>query len=164
MDLIKPDIGLLFWMVVSFLAVFWLLKKFAFKPILASIKEREDSINNALLSAEKAKQEMADLQATNEKLLQEARAERDVMLKQARDAKDNILAEAKAKADEESARMIASAREAINNEKMAAVTELKNNVAQLSIDIAEKILKRELSSADSHKELINKYLEEAKLN
>lgn len=164
MELVKPDIGLLFWMVVSFLLVFFLLKKFAWKPILDMLKERETSIENALGAAEKAKDEMARLQATNEQLLVEARAERDAMLKLARDAKDAIVAEAKDKATEEANRMIAIARETIKNEKMAAVTELKNQVAQLSVEIAERIIKTELKSDESQKQIINKYLEEAKLN
>lgn len=164
MDLIKPDIGLLFWMVVSFLLVFFLLKKFAWTPILEMLKEREQSIETALQSAEKAKLEMARLQANNEQLIQEAKAERDAILKSARDAKDSIIGEAKDKATEEANRLIAIARETINNEKMAAVTELKNQVAKLSVDIAEKIIKGELANKDSQKDLIGKYLEEAKLN
>lgn len=164
MELVKPDIGLLFWMLVSFLTVFFLLKKFAWKPILDMLSEREKTIEGALQAAEKAKEEMARLQANNEALLQEARAERDAMLKAARDAKDAIVAEAKDKAKEEADRMITIARETIKNEKMAAVTELKNQVAQLSLEIAEKIIKSELGNSDSQKQIINKYLEEAKLN
>lgn len=164
MDLIKPEIGLLFWMVLSFLIVFFLLKKFAWTPILSMLKEREESIENALQAAEKAKFEMARLQANNEQLIQEAKAERDAILKSARDAKENMISEAKEKATEEADRLIAIARETINNEKMAAVTELKNQVAKLSVEIAEKIIKGELANKDSQKELIGKYLEEAKLN
>lgn len=164
MELVKPDIGLLFWMLVSFLTVFFLLKKFAWKPILDMLSEREKTIEGALQAAEKAKDEMARLQANNEQLLLEARAERDAMLKAARDAKDSIVAEAKDKAKEEADRMIAIARETIKNEKMAAVTELKNQVAQLSLEIAEKIIISELANNDNQKQIINKYLEEAKLN
>ncbi len=164
MELVKPDIGLLFWMVVSFLLIFFVLKKFAWKPILDMLTEREASIENALGAAEKAKDEMARLQATNEQLLVEARAERDAMLKLARDAKDAIVAEAKDKATEEANRMINIARETIKNEKMAAVTELKNQVAQLSVEIAERIIKTELKSDESQTQIIPKYLEEAKLN
>lgn len=164
MELVKPDIGLLFWMLVSFLAVFFLLKKFAWKPILEMLSEREKTIETALQAAEKAKEEMARLQANNEQLLLEARTERDAMLKAARDAKDSIVAEAKDKAKEEADRMIAIARETIKNEKMAAVTELKNQVAQLSLEIAEKIIISELANNDNQKQIINKYLEEAKLN
>lgn len=164
MDLIKPELGLLFWMVVSFLIVFFLLKKFAWTPILQMLKERETSIETALQSAEKAKLEMASLQANNEQLIQEAKAERDAILKAARDAKDQMIAEAKTKATEEADRLIKIARENINNEKMAAITDLKNQVANLSVEIAEKLIKVELANKESQKDLINKYLEEAKLN
>ncbi|UPT68793.1 MAG: F0F1 ATP synthase subunit B [Sphingobacteriales bacterium JAD_PAG50586_3] len=164
MDLIKPELGLLFWMVVSFLLVFFLLKKFAWTPILEMLKERETSIENALQAAEKAKLEMARLQANNEQLIQEAKAERDAILKSARDAKEMMISEAKAKATEEADRLIKIARENINNEKMAAITDLKNQVANLSVEIAEKLIKVELSNKESQKDLINKYLEEAKLN
>jgi F-type H+-transporting ATPase subunit b len=164
MELVKPDIGLLFWMVVSFLIVFVLLRKFAWKPILEMLDEREKAIETALQSAEKAKEEMARLQANNEQLVQEAKAERDAILKLARDTKDNIIAEAKEKATVEADRLTAIARENINNEKMAAITELKNQVAQLSVEIAERLIKVELSNKESQTTLINKYLEEAKLN
>jgi F-type H+-transporting ATPase subunit b len=164
MELVKPDIGLLFWMVISFLIVFFLLKKFAWKPILEMLDEREKTIETALQSAEKAKDEMARLQANNEQLIQEAKAERDNILKAARDAKDSIIAEAKSRANEEADRLIKIARENINNEKMAAITDLKNQVANLSVEIAEKLIKVELANKESQKDLINKYLEEAKLN
>lgn len=164
MDLIKPELGLLFWMVVSFLIVFFLLKKFAWTPILQMLKERETSIEAALQSAEKAKLEMARLQANNEQLIQEAKAERDAILKAARDAKELMISEAKTKATEEADRLIKIARENINNEKMAAITDLKNQVANLSVEIAEKLIKAELANKESQKDLINRYLEEAKLN
>lgn len=164
MELVKPDIGLLFWMVVSFLVVFFLLKKFAWSPILDMLKERETTIETALQSAEKAKEEMSRLQANNEQLLIEARNERDAILKSAREAADLYKAAEKTKADEQVNRMIQVARETINNEKNAAVTELKNEVARLSVEIAEKIIKKELANDASQKDIINKYLEEAKLN
>lgn len=164
MELVKPDIGLLFWMVISFLIVFFLLKKFAWKPILEMLDEREKTIETALQSAEKAKDEMARLQANNEQLIQEAKAERDNILKAARDAKESIISEAKSRANEEADRLIKIARENINNEKMAAITDLKNQVANLSVEIAEKLIKVELANKESQKDLINKYLEEAKLN
>jgi F-type H+-transporting ATPase subunit b len=151
-------------MVISFLIVFFLLKKFAWKPILEMLDEREKTIETALQSAEKAKDEMARLQANNEQLIQEAKAERDNILKAARDAKDSIIAEAKSRANEEADRLIKIARENINNEKMAAITDLKNQVANLSVEIAEKLIKVELANKESQKDLINKYLEEAKLN
>lgn len=164
MELVKPEIGLVFWMFVTFIFVLILLRKFAWKPILGVLKEREESIQNALDSAKKAKEEMAALQANNERILNEARAERDALLKDAREMKDGIIAEAKAKATKEGERMVAIARETINNEKMAAITELKNQVAMLSLEIAEKILKEELSSPEKQKTLVKAYLDDVNLN
>lgn len=164
MELVKPELGLFFWMMVTFLIVLFLLTKFAWKPIMKMIKDREASIDDALKSAEKAKADIASMQADNERLLNEARRERDAMLKEARDMKDAIVAEAKGKAKEEADKLLTAARESIHNEKMAAITELKNQVAQLSIDIAEKMLKRELSAENKQKELIGDLLKDAKLN
>jgi F-type H+-transporting ATPase subunit b len=164
MDLVNPAIGLLFWMTVSFLIILFLLTKFAWKPILKMIKEREDSIENALSSAEKAKAEMKALQSDNERILAEARAERDTLLKEAREMKESIIAEAKNAASKEGDRLLKAARENIQNEKMAAITELKNNVATLSIEIAEKILKSELSSDEKQKTLVNSLLKDVNLN
>jgi F-type H+-transporting ATPase subunit b len=163
-DIVKPELGLFFWMMVTFLIVLFLMTKFAWKPIVKMIKDREASIDDALKSAEKAKAEIASMQADNERLLNEARRERDTMLKEARDMKDAIVGEAKGKAKAEADKLLAAAREAIQNEKMAAITDLKNQVAQLSIDIAEKMLKRELSSDSKQKELISDLLKDAKLN
>ncbi len=164
MSLVTPDIGLLFWMLVSFLTVLFLLKKFAWKPILKALKEREDSISDALNAAKKAKDEVAELKSDNERILAEARAERDKMLKEARDAKDAIINEAKSKATTEADRLITIAREAIKNEKMAAITELKNQVAALSVEIAEKIMKQQLANDDKQKALVADLLKDAKLN
>lgn len=164
MELVTPAIGLVFWMLVTFLSILFLLKKFAWKPILKMIKEREDSIEGALQSAEKAKVEMKELQAGNERILAEAIAERENLLKDARDTKDAIIAEAKTKAKEQADRIVAQAMETINNEKLAAITELKNQVATLSIDIAEKILKEHLSSDDKQKTLVNNLMKEVTLN
>ena len=162
--LLSPSYGLIVWTLVAFLTVLFLLKKFAWKPILKSLKEREDSIQNAIDEAKRTKEEMASLKAGNEKILLEARAERDNIMKEAREAKDTIIAEAKTKASKEGERLIAIAREAINNEKMAAITELKNQVATLSIEIAEKILKEELSSVDKQKQLVKALLDDVNLN
>jgi F-type H+-transporting ATPase subunit b len=164
MELVKPSIGLIFWMVVSFSIILFLLKKFAWKPILGMIKEREESIENALASAEKAKEEMKALQSNNEKILADARAERDLLLKDARDIREKMISDAKSMASKEGERMLAAARENIQNEKMAAITELKNQVASLSIDIAEKILKSELSSDEKQKSLVTTLLKDVKLN
>jgi F-type H+-transporting ATPase subunit b len=162
--LVTPSIGLIFWMTVTFLIIFLLLAKFAWKPILKMIKDREDSIEGAIKAAEKAREEMKELQAGNERILAEARAERETMMKEARDTKEAIIAEAKAKAKMEADRLVAQARETINNEKLAAITELKNQVATLSIDIAEKILKETLSSDEKQKTLVNNLMKEVTLN
>lgn len=164
MELIKPAIGLVFWMIVTFAIIFLILKKYAWKPILGMIKEREDGIEKALQAAEQARRDMHLLQSSNEKILAEARAERDIMLKEARDTKDAIINEAKVKAKIEADRLVAQAREAINTEKLAAISELKTQVAILSIDIAEKILKEQLSSEEKQKTLTSNLVKEVTLN
>ncbi len=164
MELVKPAIGLVFWMIVTFTIILFILRKFAWKPILAMIKEREDSIDNALKSADNARKDMLELKSANEKILAEARAERDILLKEARDTKDAIINEAKGKAKIEGDRMVAQAREAINTEKLAAISELKAQVATLSIDIAEKILKEQLSSDEKQKIVTSNLVKEVTLN
>jgi len=164
MELVKPEFGLVFWMTVSFLIVVFILRKFAWGPILSSLKERETSIEDALNAAKKAKDEVANMKAENEQLLKQARNERDMMLKEARDTKDAIVNEARAKAQTEADRMIASARETIQNEKMSAITELKNQVATLSIEIAEKVIRQQLASDEKQKALVNDLLKDVKLN
>ena len=164
MELVKPEFGLVFWMTVSFLIVVFILRKFAWGPILSSLKERETSIEDALNAAKKAKDEVANMKAENEQLLKQARNERDMMLKEARDTKDAIVNEARAKAQTEADRMITIARETIQNEKMAAITELKNQVATLSIEIAEKVIRQQLASDDKQKALVNDLLKDVKLN
>ncbi|MBC6991461.1 F0F1 ATP synthase subunit B [Hymenobacter sp. BT491] len=164
MELITPNPGLIFWQLVIFLIVLFLLAKFAWKPILSSLKEREDSIESALRMADQAKLEMQQLKAGNEKLLAEARLERDRVLKEATDLANKLIEQAKTKATEEGGRMITQAREAIQNEKNAALAEVKNTAAQLSIDIAERILRRELTDANSQKQLVDSYLKDVKLN
>jgi len=164
MELVKPEFGLIFWMTLSFLIVFFLLKKFAWKPILDSLRERETSIDDAINAAKKARDEVSNMKAENERILQEARNERDIMLKQARETKEMIVNEARGKATTEADRLIAIAREAITNEKMAAITELKNQVATLSIEIAEKIIRQQLSTDEKQKALVNDLLKDVKLN
>lgn len=158
------SVGLFFWQTVLFVALMLILRKFAWKPILTAVNEREDSIQDALRSAEEAKLKMAELKADNQALLNEARVERDAMLKEARTLKDGILTEAKANASIEGDKIITAARESIQLEKMAAITELKNQVASLSIEIAEKILKDELSSADKQKAIIDNVVKDINLN
>lgn len=162
--MLDVSIGTVFWSTLAFLAVAFILAKFAWKPILASIKEREESIDSSLKAAEKARHDMSQLQADNEALLKEARLERDTMLKEARGVKDRIIGEAKEKASAEYDKIVNSAKNAIHNEKMAALTEIKNQVSTLSLEIAEKLLRDKLESSDEQKKLIEKYISEAKLN
>lgn len=164
MDLVIPSIGLIFWTSLVFIILLFLLGKFAWKPILNSVKERETKIETALEASEKAREEMAALKSQNEDLRKEALVERDALLKEAREMKDKIVAEAKNTAKEEGERIIESAREAIKNEKMAAVTELKNQVAVLSIEIAEKIVREKLSTDEKQKTLVDGLVEEINLN
>ena len=164
MELITPGFGLLFWMIISFLIVWAILKKYAWKPILNALKNREKSIENALHSAEKVKAEMEKLQADNQKLLAEARVERDRILRDAREMKDRIIEEAKILAQNEGKKQIDAARESILNEKKAALKEIKDVVAVLSLQVAEKMLREELSGEASQGEYIDKLLNEIKLN
>jgi F-type H+-transporting ATPase subunit b len=164
MELVTPGVGLIFWQTVTFLIVLFLLSKFAWKPIMSALHEREASIENALSAAEKAKLEMQGLKAENEKLLAEARMERDKILKEASEAGNAMVENARLKANEEGARMIAQAREAIENEKRAAITEVKNMAAVLSVDIAERILRKELSNPQAQQELAQDYIREVTLN
>lgn len=164
MEIVTPELGLIFWQTIIFLVVLLLLGKFAWRPILNSLKERENSIETALRMADQAKLEMQQLKASNEKLLAEARIERDKILKEATAMANQHIEEAKTKATEEGNRLIAQAREAIQNEKNAALAEVKNTAAQLSIDVAERILRRELTDTASQQQLVESYLQEVKLN
>ena len=164
MQLVTPDIGLLFWMLVSFLIVFFLLKKFAWKPILEMLHEREDSIDQALKSAEKAREKMEKLQADNERVLNEARAEREKIFREAHEIKDRIVGEARDQAIREKDRIIADARTSIENEKYAAIREIRNTAAELSVQIAEKLLRRELSADQKQKELVENLIKEVAVN
>jgi F-type H+-transporting ATPase subunit b len=163
-SLIEPGIGLIVWTTFTFILLLILLGKFAWKPILTAIKTREEGIEDALAKAENALNDMRELKSNNEKILADARAERDNLLKEARDTKDAIIAEAKAKSQSEAERIMSSAREQINNEKNAAVAELKNQVAILSIEIAEKILRSELSNDEKQKALVNNLMKDVNLN
>ena len=158
------SLGLFVWQLVLFIGLVLLLKKFAWKPILNAVEEREDGIKDALESAEKAKLEMQNLQADNQKLLKEARAEREEMLKEARDIKNKMIEDAKGEAQTQANKMIAQAQEAIEGEKKAAMAELKSQVAGLSLQIAEKVVREELSNKDKQIKLVESMLGEAKLN
>jgi F-type H+-transporting ATPase subunit b len=156
--------GLFFWQTIIFIVLIFLLKKFAWKPILDAVNEREDGIKNALLSAENAKKEMQNLQADNQRILQEARLERDTMLKEAREMKEKMIADSKNEAQVQGLKMIEQAKATIESEKNAAVAELKAQVSNLSLEIAEKLLKDELSNKESQVKLVEKMLGDAKLN
>ena len=156
--------GLFFWQTLIFLLLVFLLRKFAWKPILDAVNEREEGIKNALLSAEIAKRDMQNLKSDNEKLLAEARVERDVILKEAREIKDKIVSEAKDEAQVQAGKMIEQAKAAINSEKNAAMADLKNQVSTLSIEIAEKVLRNELADKVSQTKLVEKMLGDVKLN
>jgi len=164
MQLVTPELGLIVWMLISFGIMFGILKAFAWKPILKALKDRELSIDDALKSAERAKEEMGKLQADNQRILDEAKAERDLLLSDARDIKDQIIADAKAKANSEAIKLIAQAHEAIQAEKMAAVNEMKTTIANLSVSIAEKLLRANLSDEKSSKELVDRLLQDMNLN
>jgi len=155
--------GLFIWQIVLFVLLLLLLKKYAWKPILEALNSREEGIQNALDEADKARQEMVDLKSSNEKILKEARLERDGLLKDARMIKDKMISEAKDEANVQSNKIIEQARTAIENEKLAAITELKNQVAELSIGIAENIMQDELSNKGKQISLIEKMLNEARL-
>jgi F-type H+-transporting ATPase subunit b len=158
------SLGLFFWSALIFIGLILLLKKFAWKPILDAINEREEGIKNALLSAENAKKEMQNLKSDNEKLLADARSERDAMMKEAREIKDKMINDAKAEAQAQGQKLIDQAKAAITSEKNAAMADLKNQVSSLSLEIAEKLLKAELSNKDSQTKLVEKMLDDAKLN
>lgn len=164
MQLVTPGIGLIFWMTITFSIVLFLLSKFAWKPILNSIKEREDSINSALSAADDARKAMDALKSDNQKLLNEARAERDRMLKEASEMKDQIIAKATKDAKDAGDKLITSAKEAIEKEKLNALNELKTQVAVLSVDMAEKILRKKMEDRSQQESFVNDNLKSITLN
>jgi F-type H+-transporting ATPase subunit b len=164
MDLVTPGFGLIFWTTVVFIILVLLLKKMAWTPILNNVDARNKSIEEALFSAEKARKEMENLQADNERILKDARAERDAILKEAREIKDKIVADAKEEASEQASQLIENAKASIEQEKQAAVAELKKNVAELSIGIAQSVVKKELASQDEQLKLVEGMLQDVTLN
>jgi len=164
MELVNPGIGLIVWMTLAFGAILYILGKYAWKPIMKALKERESSIHDALNAAEKAKEEMKKMEFSNEQLLLEAKNERDIILSTARKIKETIIEESKQKASEEANRIIVSAKESIQNEKMAAMTDLKNQLAELSLEVAKKILKKELSDPKKQEEYSKELMKEVKFN
>lgn len=158
------SLGLFFWQTLLFVGLLFLLKKYAWGPILSAVNEREEGIKNALSAAENAKKEMENLQADNQKLLKEARAEREAMLKEARELKEKMIGDAKGEAKQEADKLITMAQAAIETEKKAAISDLKSQVADLSISIAEKVLGEELSSNEKQEKLVESMLDDAGLN
>ena len=156
--------GLFFWQITLFILLLLLLRKYAWKPILNAVNDREDGIKSALAAAENAKKEMQNVTADSEKLLKEARAEREAMLKEAREIKDRWIADSKEQAKVEGDKMIKHAQATIESEKKAAVADIKNQVAELSIEIAEKVIKEQLSNKDKQLKLVDDMLRDIKLN
>jgi F-type H+-transporting ATPase subunit b len=164
MDLVTPEFGLIFWTSITFLVLLFILKKFAWKPILGAVSEREKGIKDALASAVEARKEMENLQADNERILKEARAEREAMLKDARELKNKMIDDAKQDAKIEANKLITQAQAAIEAEKKAAIADLKSQVAQISISIAEKVVRQELSNPEKQEKLVQAMLDETTLN
>jgi len=164
LSLVTPGFGLTVWMLITFLILMFLLKKFAWTPILEAVNERENKIEGALAAADKAKEEMAELNAKNDELRKIALAERDAMMKEAREIKADIISEAKTKASSEADSILVSARETIQQEKAAAVGEIKTQVAALSISIAERLVKENLSSDDKQIALVDNLVNDVNLN
>jgi len=164
MGLLTPHLGLIFWTLLSFLIVFFILKKFAWKQIIDGLNERESNIANSIASAEKVKAEMAQLKSENESLLQSAREERTNMLKEAKEIKDKMINDAKDEAKVQATKIINDANSAIQQQKMAALTDIKNQVGKMVVEVSEKILRRELSDKAQQEIYISKLAEDIKLN
>ncbi|MBS2096934.1 F0F1 ATP synthase subunit B [Carboxylicivirga linearis] len=164
MGLLTPDPGLIFWTAITFGILVFLLKKFAWKPILHALKTREETIEFSLAAAAKAKAEIEDLNVEKEKILAEAKSERDSLIKEARELKQNIVDDAKNKAQEEADKILESARQLLEREKSEAIRDMKKQVAELSVDIAGKLLEQELESTDKQKAIIERYLQEVNFN
>jgi F-type H+-transporting ATPase subunit b len=164
MELLTPDPGLLFWTFITFSLLVFVLGKFAWKPILHAIKVREESIEYSLKEADKARRDVQNLELTKRQMMDEARSGRDTLLKEAREIRNTIIEEARQAAKKEADKLVASARQQIESEKVAAVEDLKRQVAILSVDIASKLLGKELESSDKQRELINQYLNEVSFN
>jgi F-type H+-transporting ATPase subunit b len=164
MRLLTPELGLLFWTLLAFLIVFFVLRKFAWKPILLSLDQREKNIAGSLETAERVKREMAQLKSENEELMARAREERSAMMKEARDTKDRIVNEAKEQAKVEANKIILDAQQQINAQKMAALTEVKNEVGKLVVEVTEKILRKQLANPTAQEEHIKGLIDDIKLS
>lgn len=164
MDLITPDFGLFFWMMVTFMLVFIILKKFAWKPIVQALKEREESIREGLENAEEARNELSNVRVKSDKIMSDALVERDQLIRQGREIKEKMAAEARIQAEEEAKKIVETARKMIEEEKIAAINQIKIQIASLSVDIAEKILRKKLEDDVVQQELMGNLLDEFKLN
>ncbi len=164
MQLLTPSFGLIIWTLIAFLTVFFILKKFAWPAIISGLKEREDSITRSLEMAEKIKAEMLQLQSDNEALLRKTQEERAIMLKEARDTKDKIVNEAKEQAKKETAKIVAEAQVTIEVQKMAALTDVKNQIGKLVIEVSEKVLRKELANKEAQEIHIQDLVKDLKLN
>lgn len=164
MELVNPGLGLIFWMTLSFGILMFILGKFVWPPVLRALQERERSIEQSLGEAEKAREEMKELVFSNEQLKREAEEERDALIRDARQIREKLIEEARVRATEEANQIIENARQKIHFEKMEAITELKNQIAHLSIEIAEKVLQKELSQPDKQLEFVKKSISEINLN
>lgn len=164
MELLLPKLGLIVWTLIAFAITLWILGKFAWKPIVKSLDEREKNISNSILAAENVKKEMAELKSENEALLSKARDERAIMMREAKETRDKIITEAKEQARQETNKIVSDAQVVINQQKMAAITELKNNVGKLVIEVSEKVLRRELSSNDEQEKYIQQLTHNVELN
>ena len=158
------SLGLFFWQTLIFVGLIFLLKKYAWKPILSAVNERETSIKDALESAKEARLEMESLQSDNQRILKEARAEKDALLKEARNIRSEMINTAKEEAQSEANKILSQAQEAIQNEKRAAVNELKDQVSSIALDIATKVLQNELESKDKQMQLVSKLLQDSDMN
>lgn len=163
MGFVTPDYGTIFWMLIIFGIAAFVLKKFAWGPILKALKDREESISNALNSAEKARKEVAGLKASNEQIIAEARREKDIILKEAREIKEKIVADAKRQASQEAQKSLELAKQQIEAEKTAAINDIKVQVAELSVKIAEKIINKQLENADNQQRMVEDMLKDLKL-
>ncbi len=164
MDLITPDFGLFFWMLVTFTLVFLILKKFAWKPIVQALKEREENIQEGIENAETARQELENVKIKSDKIISESIVERDKLIRQGREIKEKLMVEARDEAEKEARKMVDSAKKLIEEEKTAAVNQIKEQIASLSVEIAERILRKKLKDDADQTELMNSLLDEFKLN
>jgi len=164
MELLLPKLGLIIWTLIAFGIVFFILAKYAWKPILKSLDQREKNISDSILSAENVKKEMAALKSENEALLAKAREERTQMLREAKETRDKIIAEAKEQARKETSKIVADAQSVINQQKMAAITDLKNQVGNLVLEVSEKVLRRELNDKEAQEKYIKQIAQNVELN